>query len=205
LAQTERLSAALAGDDAFRVDDLQDGFTVAVRRVETSSVMLPQTDQDAITPVLQLAREINERLTELRLRFGGQAGTVAGSLAQVSLHASDGELDGYTNIEELLIDVRTARELVATLRAGQFPPLGVGFNSPNNLDPLQVRRLHQRAWELERSLSTQIVDVSQTLPEWEAFIQEYSRLDYMGTGSNVRQLERVVARLEDFYSRRAGF
>jgi hypothetical protein len=200
VAECGRLSAGLASDDARDVEALQRGFKSAARRVETSSVMLPDADQAELDQILDQVALVDQRLTELRLRFGSQANMVYGALDNVSLVTSDDPIGQYANIKELLIDVRCARSLASSLRVGRYPLYGFGFNEPNNLDSLQVRRVVQAAWALERDLSVQIDDVSQSVPAWDRFYREYNRLGYPGTGSNVRQLERVVSRLERFYS-----
>jgi hypothetical protein len=200
LAQVQRLSAALSGDDATSVEQLQRGFSSAARRMETSSVMLPSAEEQTVTAMVAEANQIDQRLTELRLRFGSKASLVSGSLAEVPLHPGE-EIDGvYTNLQHLLIDVRDAVRLASTLGNDRFPGNGIGFGTPNNLEPLQVRRFVLAGWELERQLSVQIEDVSETYPAWELFEREYNRLGHPGSSANIRQLERVMERLGSFYN-----
>ena len=203
-AQSARLSASLSTDDARQVVQLQRELGTAIRRVETTRSMLPQGEQSAIEQMLQEAEAVDSRLTGLRLRFGSLAASVPGHLADYPLQESDsGEL-GYRNVADLLIDVRCARRLVPTLNNGRRSQWGwgYGFNGgPNNLDALQVRRLELAARNLERELSTQMGDVRESVPAWERMRREYDRLGYPGAGSNVRQLDRVMNRLDEFYSK----
>jgi len=199
VAESARLSAALAGDDARGVEQLQRGFSTAARRVDTSRVLLPEAEQTEIQQVLGEVALVDERLTQLRLRFGSQANIVPGALAEMPLAPANVDGD-YSNIHELLIDVRSARYLASTLGNRRFPAYGLLGGTLSNLDPLHVRRVVHAGWALERELSVQLDDVSQSLPEWTTFKREYDRLMYLGTGSNVRQLERVMDRLNCFYS-----
>ena len=200
VAQSQRLSAALSSPDARDVKELEDGLVSAVRGVRTSMVMLSEADQAELGPVLDKADLVNQRLTDMRLRFGGKANTISGDLSGLSLEPSESELP-YSNIQELLIDVRWTRDLVSALMPARFPqPGGIGFNQHNNLDPLQVRRVELAIWNLERTLSTNLDDVRQSVPAWERFKREYDRLNYMGAGRQVRMLEQRVERLERFYS-----
>lgn len=199
LAQSQRLSAAMSSNDAVEVEPLQRGLASAARRAETSSVMLSDSDQQQVAGIAEKVGRVDERLTELRLRFGSKASLVPGALNDVGM---EGETDGiYTNIPDLLIDVRDAVRLASTLRSSN-PPFNFGFNNttPNNLDALQVRRVVLAGWELERQLSGNVADISQTVPAWERFEREYNRLGYPGSGFNIRQLERVMERLSAFYS-----
>lgn len=200
LAQTRRMSEAMNSDDARQIEDLQRGLSTAARRVDTSSVLLDETERQHIQEILKTVAEIDSRLTELRLRFGGQASMVPGSLNDVALYPAE-PLDGvYTNLEQLLIDVRDARRLAATLGNRRFPAWGIMQGGLDNLDPLQLDRFRRAGWELERELSGSVVDISQTYDSWNRFATEYDRLGYMGIGTNVRQLERVMNRLSSFYS-----
>lgn len=199
IKEAHTLTGALSGNDAWNLEERQDQFTMAVRQVRTSQVMLGAAEQRDLEQVLEKAEQVNDRLKQLRLRFAGMAATVPGSLADTPLTGGSDEIDGYTNIADVLTDVRWARELVASLQAGRFPPYGFGFNTPNNLDPLRVRRTVQAAWALERALTTERVDVARTIPEWNEFYQEYNRLGYPGADSRVRRLERVMERLQKFY------
>ena len=202
LAETQRLSAALSGEDAAQVEPLQRGFSSAMRRVKTSSVMLPSSERTVVESMVAEASQIDQRLTELRLRFGSKASLVNGPLTGVSLQADESLESTYLNLQHLLIDVRDAVRLASTLGNDRFPNNGgIGFGIPNNLEPLQVRRFVLAGWELERQLSVQISDVSQTYPAWERFEQEYNRLGHPGSGANIRQLERVMARLATFYNK----
>ena len=199
LAQAQRLSEALDLEDARKVEELQRGLTSAAQRVETSSVLLSEPAQQKVKELLATVGQIDERLTELRLRFGGQANLVPGRLSEVSLSA-DPPLDGvYSNLADLLIDVRDARRLAGTLGNVRYPAYGFNQGGLYNIDPLQLDRVVQAGWALERQLSGSVGDVSDSLPAWNRFEREYNRLGYMGTGSNVRQLERVMDRLANFY------
>lgn len=199
VAQSQRLSASLSSDDARDVQALEQGLRSATRRLRTSGVMLESRDQAEVEEIVAIADQVAGRLADLRLRFGSQANTVAGNLSSVPMEPSSTEL-GYENIQALLIDVRWAREAAQSLQPARFPYPGfLGFGQPNNLDPLQVRRVVQAAWALERQLSVRLDDVSQSYPEWERLSREYNRLGYMGTGRSARQLERVMNRLGDFY------
>jgi hypothetical protein len=199
LAQTQRMSQALNSDDAKKVESLQRGLTSAARRVGTSSVLLSDPDQQQIEQMLQTVDEIDQRLTELRLRFGSQASIVSGSLNDAALHP-DESLDGvYTNLEALLIDVRDARRMASTLGNNRFPQYGIYSGGLHNLDPLRLDRFVQAGWALERQLSSHVGDVSESTAAWDKFENEYHRLGYMGTGTNVRRLERVMDRLSAFY------
>lgn len=199
LAQTQRLAEALTLNDARKVEELQRGLSVAARRVKTSSVLLPTEELSGVEDMLATLEQVDQRLTGLRLRFGSRANLVAGSLSEVGLNQDEpgGE---YTNLEDLLIDVRDARRLAETLGSVRFPRWGFEQRGMHNLDPLQLNRFVRAGWELERQLSGHLDDVSESLPAWDRFQREYDRLGYMGTGSQVRQLERVMERLSRFYS-----
>lgn len=203
-AEASRLQAALSTPDAREVEELERSFTSAAYKLKTSKVMLPDNYQPAADQLIGQAELVARRLSQLRLRFGSRASSVSGSLVDSSL-ALDENL-GYTNINDLLIDVRTARELVSTLRTGTVPQFNLTLSggAPNNLDGLQVRRLQLAAWDLERQLSGDIGDIRDTVETWEKFEREYRRLAYPGAGSNIRQLERVMERLRVFYSELAG-
>lgn len=199
LAQTQRLGAGLGSDDADSVEELQRGFSSAGRRAQTSVTMLSPQDQESLAGVSPLVDQVDNRLTDLRLRFGSKATLVGGTLADMPL-TPDQDFDStYANVNELLIDVRDARRLASTLGNIRFPQQGFGFGQPNNLDGLQLQRLLQAGWELERQLSVQIPDVSVTLPAWQRFEREYNRIGYPGTNTNIRQLDRVMRRLGAFY------
>lgn len=198
-AQAQRLEAALTTADADDTEKLQQDFLAAAHRLNTSKVMLGAQQQAAVEELVQKSESVDKTLSALRMRFGSKASSVNGSLADFPL-ASDEELV-YRNVQDLLIDVRTARELSSTLQYGivqqfRFTLTGGG---PNNLDGLQVRRLQLAAIALERDL-THVDDVRSTIPAWDKFYREYNRLGYTGTGSNVRQFDRVVSRLHSFYS-----
>lgn len=199
-SQASRLLAALSLNDARDVEELESVLRASARRVRTSKVMLPDSVQSEAEEVIGLAEQVGERLTQLRLRFVGKAAGVNGSLADTSLVPDEDW--SYAGLQELLIDVRSARELVGTLGTGTVQQFSLTLTGagPNNLDGLQVRRLYLTAWELERQLSGRVDDVRESLGAWKKFQREYKRLAYPGTGSNVRQLERVMARLTAFYA-----
>ena len=205
---SHQLAAAFSGQDARQVETLQRELMTAARRVGTSSVLLPESEQPKIQQLVENVEEVDERLTELRLRFGSKANLVPGSLADVSLESS-GE-GTYTNIQDLLIDVRAARELVQSLRVSRTSPFGYGYgfgtgpNGPNAIDPLQLRRTVQASWEFQRTLQGQVADVSESYQAWRKFEREYNRLGYVGSGRVVTRLERVMGRLGHFYDRYEG-
>lgn len=200
IVQAQRMFEAMSSDDAQDVESLQRGLSSAARRVETSSVLLSEPDQQQIDQLLETVAQIDRRLTELRLRFGSQASLVPGSLNDVALDPVDPIDQTYPNIEALLIDVRDARRLAATLGNQRFPGYGLNLGTFNNLDPLRLERFVRAGWALERQLSGKVSDISESYAAWDRFATEYNRLGYMGTGANVRQLERVMARLNTFYS-----
>lgn len=198
--QATRLEAALSTSDAREVEEIERDFTSAAYRLKTSKVMLPEASQPQADRLIEQTDAVAKRLSQLRLRFGGRAASVDGTLAGASPALDEHLL--YSNINDLLIDVRAARELVSTLRTGTVPEfrLTLSGGAPNNLDGLQVRRLQLAAWDLERELSGNVDDVRDTVNTWEKFDREYRRLAYPGSGSNIRQLERVMERLRAFYS-----
>ena len=199
ITRAQAISEAMNSDDANSVESLQRDFSSAAQRVKTSSVLLSDSDQQQIEKMLQTVDQIDARLTELRLRFGSQASLVPGSLNEVALTPVD-PIDGtYLNLEALLIDVRAARMLAARLGNQRFPGYGLNLGGFNNLDPLRLERFVRAGWELERQLSGKVGDVSESYAAWDKFETEYSRLGYMGFGTNVRQLERVMDRLSAFY------
>lgn len=199
-AQSQRLAASLSSPDARDVKELEDGLRSATRAVRTSKVMLPENEHTEVEAALVDAGLVADRLTDIRLRFGSKANIVSGPLADLSVEPGDSDLP-YENIQQLLVDVRWTRELMESLMPAGFPqPGGIGFGMPNNLDPLEVQRATLALWNLERTLSTNLDDVRESIPAWENFKQEYDRLNYMGPGRNVRQLERAVKRMDDFYS-----
>ena len=205
---SHQLTAAFSGQDARQVENLQRDLMTAARRVGTSSVLLPDSEQPKIQEIVNSVGDVDERLTELRLRFGSKANLVPGSLADVSLEsAGDGM---YTNIQDLLIDVRYARELVQSLRVSRTSPFGYGYgfgtgpNGPNAIDSLQLRRAVQASWEFQRTLQGQVADVSESYQAWRKFEREYNRLGYIGSGRVVTRLERVMGRLGHFYDKYDG-
>ena len=199
LAQAQRLSVALESGDARQVEGVQRDFTSAAQRVETSRVLLDAEEQRRIEEILATVDQIDERLTGLRLRFGGQANLVPGSLAEVSLKV-DSPLDrDYTNIEDLLIDVRDARRLAGSLGRVRFPPYGFNRGGLYFIDPQQLDRFVRAGWALERELSGSSEDISASLSAWSRFEREYQRLGFLGSDSNGKRLERVMQRLGDFY------
>ena len=205
---SHQLTAAFSGRDARQVEALQRELATAARRVGTSSVLLPDSEQPKIQDIVDNVDDVDERLTELRLRFGSKANLVPGSLADVSLEPTgDG---GYTNVQDLLIDVRYARELVQSLRVSRTSPFGYGYgfgtgpNGPNAIDPLQLRRAVQASWDFQRTLQGQVTDVSESYRAWRKFERAYNRLGYVGSGRVVTRLERVMGRLGHFYDKYEG-
>lgn len=199
LAQVQRLSQALTLDDAKKVEEVQRSLTSAAKRVETSSVLLDQADQQRVREILALVDQVDLRLTELRLRFGGQASLVPGSLGEVPLSA-DSPLDrDYANIQDLLIDVRDARRLADSLGNVRYPPYGLNQGSLYFVDPQQLDRFVRAGWALERQLSGSTEDISTSLSAWSRFEREYQRLGFLASGSNGKRLERVMERLGAFY------
>lgn len=198
LLQAKRLSAGLSGQDAHSVESLQKGLRSTAGRVKTSRVLLSDSESKDIDAILELAGQVSERLSDMRLRFGGLASSVDSNLASLPLDDA-GLSTSYTNLNELLVDVRWARQLSLSLQPATFPQQGFNFGYPNNLDPLQVRRVQRAAWALERALSGRVDDVSQSKSVFERFRREFDRLGYAGTGTSYRQLTRIVARLDQFY------
>lgn len=193
------LERALDGQDAAELKQQQSEMSTASRRVETSSALLPDSVRGSVQELSQKVAAINERLTELRLRFGTRASMTPSALSHVSMEASD-QSAAYDNPAQLLIDVRDIRRLAQQLQSVRYPQLGIGFNSPNNLDSLQVRRFVLATWELERQLSGQYQDIGESLPTWNKVKREYDRLGYAPPSVITRQLERVMQRLDAFYS-----
>ena len=201
-SQARRLSQSLETGDASKVEGVQRDFTSAAQRVETSRVLLTEEDQRRIEEILTTVDQIDQRLTGLRLRFGGQASLVPGSLGEVTLSA-DSPLDrDYANIEDLLIDVRDARRLADSLGRVRFPPYGLSRGGLYFIDPQQLDRFVRAGWALERQLSGSSEDISTSLSAWSRFEREYQRLDFLGSDSNGRRLERVMERLGAFYASR---
>ena len=199
LTQVQRLSQALTLDDARKVEEVQRNLTSAAQRVETSSVLLDQTNQLRVQEILATVDQVALRLTELRLRFGGQASLVPGSLGEVPLSA-DSPLDrDYANIEDLLIDVRDARRLADSLGNVRYPPYGLNQGSLYFIDPQQLDRFVRAGWALERQLAGSTEDISTSLSAWSRFEREYERLGFLASGSNGKRLERVMERLGAFY------
>lgn len=194
------LEKALDGRDAETLREQQTALTTADRRMKTSGALLPDSAQSELESLSKRVAAINTRLTQLRLRFGSKATTTPGALSSADLVPSEGGLEIYENPAQLLIDVRDARRLVQSLQVGRYPQFGVGFQSPNNLDPLQIRRLVLATWELERQLSSQYEDVQQSLKAWRKVQREYNRMGYPAPSAATRQLERVMRRLGAFYA-----
>ena len=196
------LSVALEGSEADAVRTQQQALVTAARRLKTSQSLLPNPAQavptldDLQTRILA----IDDRLTQLRLRFAEKATQKAGPMADLSLAPNEEAFTSYENPQELLIDVRDARRLAASLESGRFPRQGIGFGQPNNLDSLQVRRLVLAGWDLQRALEGQYSDISQVQPKWDKFQTEYNRLGYPGSNTVTRQLDRVMTRLAAFFS-----
>ncbi len=106
----------------------------------------------------------------------------------------------YDNPAQLLVDVRDLGRWVQNIQVGRFPAYGLlGSLSPNNLDPLQVRRFTEAIFDLERRLAGRYEDVQESLPAWRKVRREYDRLGYLPPGVTQRQLERLMARLDAFY------
>jgi hypothetical protein len=199
LTQAQRLSQALELGDAAKVEGVQRDFTSAAQRVETSSVLLGAGEQAKIKEILATVDQIDQRLTGLRLRFGGQANLVPGSLGEVSL-TTEVPLDrDYANIEDLLIDVRDARRLAGSLGNVRYPPYGLNRGGLYFIDPQQLDRFVRAGWALERQLAGSTEDISSSSAAWSRFEREYQRLGFMGSGSNGKRLERVMERLGAFY------
>lgn len=197
----QALYDGLDGNDADSVRVLQSELMVQARRAMTSSVMLSNSAQADIQALLPEAERIDDRLTGLRQRFGGKA-----SMTQVALRdlpVEESSVETYSNYHELLIDVRAARERIQSLRVGRAYSGGLFTDGqPNNLDPLQLQRFINAAWDLERTLSTNSADIRRSQQAWERFHREYRIMDYPGSNFNVRQLERIMRRLERFYDSR---
>ncbi len=195
------LLEALSGNDASAVKPLQTELSSSARRLQASHSLLPDAGKDtaAVDELLADVAALDQRLTDLRLRFDQKAAMTPGPLADEPLADDDPAFDLYTNPQALLIDIRDLRRLVSRLQAGRNPAFGIGFNQPNNIDELQVRRLVLAAWDLENRLLRDYSDITETLPEWQKFRREYDRMGYPGTNEVVRQLERVVQRLTAFY------
>lgn len=195
------LLEALDGNDANAIKPIQTELSSAARRLQTSSSLLPEggTEKAQVAELLADVDAIDQRLTDLRLRFDQKATITPGPLADEPLSKDDPAFDLYLNPQALLIDIRDARNLVSRLQTGRFPSYGIGFNQPNNVDELQVRRLVLAAWALENRLLGDYGDITEALPEWHKFRREYDRLGYPGSNEVVRQLERVVTRLTAFF------
>ena len=73
---SHQLSAAFSGQDARQVETLQRELMTAARRVGTSSVLLPESEQPKIQELVDSVEEVDERLTEpdLSKRGDGQDG-----------------------------------------------------------------------------------------------------------------------------------
>ena len=203
--QTLQQSAAgllqyLEGNDAKDVLPAQRDLSLAASRVRVSSSLLPETEKPLIEELLELTQAVDARLTQLRSRFAQKASRVPGRLADQPLRADEPAFELYENPRALLIDVRDARQLASSLQVGRNPRWGFELNQPNNLDALQVQRLIQAAWALQRGLEGNFSDLSDVAPLWEKFQQEYDRLGYPGSNSVTRQLERVMQRLGDFFA-----
>ncbi len=196
------MQAALEEEsDAAQLDIQVSDLKAASRRAETSSVLLPSTQaKNDLEAILAEIRDLCERLDSIRGRFGTKASRFETPLAEVELQVSLEGLDLYRNQEALLIDIRDLRRLVSSLQVGGFPQQGIGFGQPNNLEGLQVRRLVLATWELERNLSGQLEDITEVMRSWHKTDQEYRRLGYPGNSEVVRQMERVMSRLETFFA-----
>ena len=194
----QNLYEGLGGHDADQITSLQTQLKTKARRAKTSSVLMSSEAQAQINSLLPKVERVDQRLTALRLRFGGEASVTGVALRDVPVESNSPET--YSNHKELLIDVRAARERVRALRAGRAYSGGLFTDGqPNNLDPLQLQRLINAAWALERRLSASSTDISHSRPAWERFRREYRLMDYPGSNFNVRQLDRIMRRLEGFY------
>lgn len=194
-AQIEEMSRSLQGSDAEQVVSAQRQFETALRQVKTSNSMVGLE----IEPLLRQGDHVSQRLQELRLRFGGRATQVNPNLAQVPLEES-AELH-YRNPAHLLIDVRNVRDASARLGNNGYFRRGYYFNyGLRNLDVLQLRDLQLAAVNLERRLSVNYGDVQESLPAWQRLRKAYRRLGYVQSSPALRQLERSMDRLEQFYS-----
>lgn len=198
--EARALEKALDGQDAEQLKSQQTAFSTASRRVQTSASLLPDSVRNEAEQLQQQVDAINARLTQLRLRFGSKASLAPGALSRVDLVPGEDGLAVYENPNQLLIDVRDARRLVQSFRVGRYPQFGLGFGCPNNLDPLQVRRLVLASWELERRLSGRYDDIQESLSSWQKMEREYRRLGYLPPSTAARQLDRVMKRLGAFYS-----
>jgi hypothetical protein len=200
------LFEALNGDDALAIKNFQQSLSSAARRLKTSQELLP--DAAAAAPTVASLEEqvaaIDARLTDLRLRFDEKASVTPGALANLPMAPGEDAFAIYDNPQALLIDVRDARHLAEELAGSHYPSLGVGFNQPNNLDSLQLRRLVLAGWDLQRALEGQFGDISNVMDEWIAFRREYDRMGYPGSNEVTRQLDRVMTRLTAFFDRVAS-
>lgn len=195
------LYEALAGSDADAVRNFQQQLSTAARRLNTSQSLLPDAaaESASVAELLAEVEAIDQRLTDLRLRFGQKASTTPGPLASEPLADDDPAFDLYSNPQALLIDVRDARQLASQLDVAHYPGYGFGFMQPNNLDSLQVRRLVLAGWDLQRALEGNYSDINDVRDEWVRFRREYDRLGYPGSSSVVRRLDRVMERLTLFF------
>lgn len=195
------LLQALEGRDARAVKEQQAELASAGRRLQASRVMLPPEflQGPSWADLEQALTLVDRRLTQLRSRFDQRAAWTPGPLAEQPLEGRDAAFEIYPNPHLLLVDVRDLRLLSASLEATHFPGYGFGFMQPNNLDPLEVRRLTLAAWDLQRALESQYQDISELLDKWQKYRRLYDRLGYPGSNEVVRQLERVVERLTLFF------
>ena len=192
----------LDGDDARLLTAVQRDLSSSSSRARASYTLLPETARDTarLEEILQLSQAVDARISELRLRFAQKASRVSPDLASQALTAEQRPLSIYENPKKLLIDVRDARQLASSLQTGRFPPLGFGLAQPNNLDSVQVQRFMQAGWALQRGLEGDFEDISEITPLWEKFQFEYNRLGYAGSNNVTHQLERVMARLGEFFA-----
>ncbi len=193
--ELRNLNETLQSSDAADLATQQQRLEVALRQVRTSNAMVGLNLDDLMVQ----GEAVDQRLRELRLRFNGHATTVYGSLAQESLE-QPAELN-YRNPAHLLIEARCVHDTSRQLNNNTY--FGRGFfvlGGPQNVDSLQLRELVLAAANLERRLSVRYDDVRQTAPAWERLRTAYRRLGYIRPSAATRQLERSMARLEQFYS-----
>lgn len=202
----EVLLESLQSRDARSLVEAQRDFSSQASRVRSSSPLLPDapSDTEAVQELLGQVRAVDNRLTEIRTRFAEKASRVPQSLGDEPLQSDSQAFELYENPQALLIDIRDARQLAASLETGRLPQFGFGLAQPNNLDSLQVRRFIQAGWALQRAAEGNFGDISELTPQWEKFRFEYDRLGYPGSTQVTRQLERVMDRLTAFFKESAA-
>lgn len=191
----------LEGHDAEAIKKEQLELFIAGKRLKASWSLLPVVDEVIYRSIQSEIAAISDRLTSIRNRFDARAARPLLPLSELALVAGpEDPFSLYPNPQALLIDVRDARSLCEELDYTRYPRNELGRISPNNLDPLQVRRMIQKAWELQRSLEGRYDDIYALTKQWKAFKNEYNRMGYPGSSNASRQLERVVTRLERFFN-----